>query len=64
MNDAAKLYAASFTERNSGRLAFYKSPLGKKVIMEEPVILDERTERRDLGFKVCDEVMAANSAPR
>jgi uncharacterized protein len=42
LNDAAKIYATRFTEQElKDLLAFYKSPLGKKMVAEEPVILDQ-----------------------
>jgi hypothetical protein len=42
VNEAAKMYAARFTERElKDALAFYKSPLGQKIIVEEPAILDQ-----------------------
>jgi hypothetical protein len=42
VNEAAKLYASRFTEQELNELlAFYKTPLGSKMIMEEPRILDE-----------------------
>ena len=42
VNEAAKLYALRFTEQELNELlAFYKTPLGRKMVMEEPGILDE-----------------------
>ena len=42
INDTAKLYATRFTEQElKDALAFYKSPLGGKLLAEEPKILDE-----------------------
>lgn len=42
VNEVAKLYAARFTEQElKDTLAFYKSPLGKKLLVEEPSILDQ-----------------------
>jgi hypothetical protein len=42
VNEAAKMYAARFTERElKEALAFYKSPLGQKIIVQEPAILDQ-----------------------
>ncbi|HEY7302379.1 MAG TPA: DUF2059 domain-containing protein [Xanthobacteraceae bacterium] len=42
VNEAAKMYAARFTERElKDVLAFYKSPLGQKIITQEPAILDQ-----------------------
>jgi len=41
-NDVAQTYAEHFTEAELKELvAFYKSPLGKKVISEEPKVIDE-----------------------
>jgi len=41
LNDAAKVYAAHFTEQElKDLLAFYKSPLGRKVLAEDPAILE------------------------
>jgi hypothetical protein len=38
----AKVYASRFTEQElKDALAFYKSPLGRKLIVEEPAILDQ-----------------------
>jgi hypothetical protein len=43
LNEMAKVYASSFTEAElRDALAFYKSPLGKKIITVEPEVL-ERT---------------------
>jgi len=42
VNDVAVLYASRFTEQElKDVLAFYKSPLGRKMITEEPNILDQ-----------------------
>jgi uncharacterized protein len=42
IDDTAKLYATRFTEQElKDALAFYKSPLGRKLLVEEPKILDE-----------------------
>jgi hypothetical protein len=42
MNEVAKMYAARFTEAELKQaLAFYKSPIGQKIILEEPAILDQ-----------------------
>ena len=42
VNEVAKLYASRFTEQElKDTLAFYKSPLGKKLLIEEPSILDQ-----------------------
>ena len=42
VNEVAKLYASRFTEQElKDTLAFYKSPLGRKLIVEEPAVRDE-----------------------
>jgi hypothetical protein len=42
VNDVAKLYASRFTEQElKDALAFYKSPLGRKLVTEEPGILEQ-----------------------
>ena len=42
MNDAARIYASHFTEPELKQLlTFYQSPLGQKVIAEEPKAADE-----------------------
>jgi uncharacterized protein len=42
MNDAARIYASHFTEPELKQLlTFYQSPLGQKVISEEPKAADE-----------------------
>ena len=60
LNDGAKLYASKFTEQElKDVLAFYKSPVGRKVIAQEPVILDQSSANVDeWANKVADEVIA------
>jgi uncharacterized protein len=42
LNDVAKIYASRFTEQElKDTLAFYRSPLGRKLLVEEPAILDQ-----------------------
>jgi uncharacterized protein len=42
LNEVAKLYASRFTEQElKDALNFYKSPLGRKLVVEEPNILDQ-----------------------
>jgi uncharacterized protein len=42
VNEAAKLYALRFSEQELKEvLAFYKTPLGRKIVTQEPAILDE-----------------------
>ena len=46
VDQVAQLYAQAFTEQElKDALAFYKSPLGKKMVSEEPKILDESFRR-------------------
>jgi hypothetical protein len=42
LTDTARLYATRFTEQElKDTLAFYKSPLGHKLLAEEPIIADQ-----------------------
>lgn len=42
MDEVARIYAAKFTEQELKELiAFYKSPLGQKTVVEEPKALDQ-----------------------
>jgi len=46
VNEVARIYARHFTEQELKDLAaFYRTPLGKKVITEEPVALDQSLRR-------------------
>ena len=60
INDGAKLYASRFTEQElKDALAFYKSPLGRKVITQEPVILDQSAENMETwANKFAEEVIS------
>jgi len=60
LNDGARLYAAKFTEQElKDVLAFYKSPVGRKVIAQEPVILDQSGSNvEEWANKLADEVIA------
>ena len=60
LNDGAKLYASRFTEQElKDVLAFYKSPLGRKVVAQEPSILDQSAANvDDWANKLADEVIA------
>jgi len=60
LNDGARLYASKFTEQElKDVLAFYKSPVGRKVIAQEPVILDQSAGNVDeWANKLADEVIA------
>jgi hypothetical protein len=59
LNDAAKAYAASFTEQELKEIvAFYKSPAGKKVITVEPQVFEKSmTELQAAGDKFGQEVL-------
>jgi uncharacterized protein len=46
LNEVAKMYAQRFTEQElKDLLVFYKSPLGQKVVTEEPKVLDAAMQR-------------------
>jgi uncharacterized protein len=57
--EVARMYAQRFTEAELKELvAFYKSPLGKKVISEEPQVIDASAARiLEWGNKFSDEVI-------
>ena len=58
--EVAIVYAKHFTEQELKELvAFYKSPLGQKMLKEEPVALDESLKRaQDWTIEFADVVMA------
>ena len=60
LNDAAKIYATRFTEQElKDLLAFYKSPLGKKMLAEDPVILDQNMkDAQAWADKLSNEIIA------
>lgn len=46
LNEVARVYAERFSEQElKSLIAFYKSPLGQKMAMEEPNIIDESMRR-------------------
>ena len=57
--EIARGYASQFTEQElKEALAFYRTPLGKKLIAAEPKALDEATKRVDLwAGKFAEEVL-------
>jgi hypothetical protein len=60
MAEAAKFYAARFSEQELKDIAtFYKSPLGKKMLVQEPLVLDETFNfvQRQWAPKFSEEVM-------
>ena len=63
MSEVAKMYASRFTEPELNQaLAFYKSPLGMKLIQNEPKILDESMNyAANWANKLADEVLAKMS---
>ncbi len=58
--DVVKIYALHFTEQElKDALAFYKTPLGRKLISEEPKILEATMKRADQwSGKFAEEVVA------
>jgi hypothetical protein len=59
LNEVSKIYAQHFTEQELKDLvAFYKTPLGKKMITEEPVALDQSLKAAQAwATKFSDEVL-------
>ncbi len=59
-SEVAKVYASRFTEKEiKDLLAFYQSPLGRKLIAEEPKALDQSmTYAQDWARRLSDEVVA------
>jgi hypothetical protein len=55
----ARVYASRFTEQElKDALTFYKTPLGKKLIEQEPQILEQTMkDAQDWGDKLSEEVM-------
>ena len=58
-SEVAKVYASRFTEKEmKDLLAFYQSPLGRKLIAEEPRALDQSmTFAQDWARRLSDEVV-------
>jgi hypothetical protein len=58
--EVAKVYASRFTEKEiKDLLAFYQTPLGRKLIAEEPKALDQSmTYAQDWARRLSDEVVA------
>jgi hypothetical protein len=58
--EVAKVYASHFTEKElKDLLAFYQSPLGRKVVTEEPKALDQSMQfAQAWSRKFSDEVLA------
>src|SRR5262245_16665517 len=62
--ETAKLYATHFTEQElKDALAFYKSPLGQKLLSREPVVVDESMKSARLwADRLSEQVIAAMRA--
>ena len=60
LNDAARIYASRFTEQElKDALAFYKSPLGRKLLTEEANVLDQSMKNAQTwADKLSEEVIA------
>lgn len=59
VDQVAQLYAKTFTEQElKDALAFFKSPLGRKIVSEEPKVLDDGFRRiQEWTNKFSEEVM-------
>jgi hypothetical protein len=57
--DISRIYATRFTEQEmKDTLAFYKSPLGKKILNEEPAFVDRSmSAAQDWAIKLNEEVI-------
>jgi hypothetical protein len=60
LTEVARLYASRFTEAElKDALAFYKSPVGQKIILQEPAILDQSVAfAEQWASKFSEEVLA------
>jgi hypothetical protein len=58
-NEVARSYAKRFTEQELKEIiTFYKSPLGKKVLVEEPNVLEEANKRaQDFANEFTEQIM-------
>lgn len=58
--EIARAYASQFTEQElKDALAFYKTPLGKKLIEEEPKVLDQSMQvAQNWGDRLSEQVIA------
>jgi hypothetical protein len=59
LNEVSRIYAQHFTEQELKDLvAFYKTPLGQKMITQEPIALDQSLKAaQDWASKFSDEVL-------
>ncbi len=60
MDASARIYASHFTEAELKQiLAFYQSPVGRRMVVEEPKALDESMANAgNWGDNLSDEVIA------
>jgi hypothetical protein len=60
INDVARMYAERFSEQEIKTLiTFYKSPLGRKMVTEEPKIIDQSLNYvENWGNELSDEVLS------
>jgi hypothetical protein len=60
LNDIARMYAERFSEQEIKTLiTFYKSPLGRKMVTEEPKIIDQSLNYvENWGNELSDEVLS------
>jgi uncharacterized protein len=60
LDDVAKLYTTRFTEQElKDAVAFYKSPLGRKLLVEEPKVLEQTMkDAQAWADKLSEEVIA------
>jgi hypothetical protein len=63
-HEVARLYATTFTEQElKDMLVFYKSPLGKKILADQPRIVESSLKfAQDWANKLSDEVIATMRA--
>ena len=59
VNDAARLYASRFSEQElKEALAFYKTPLGRKLLVEEANVIDQSMKNaQDWANRLSEEVI-------
>ena len=59
LTDVARVYAGHFTEQElKDIIAFYRTPLGKKMVTQEPIALNESLSRaQDWANRFSEEVM-------
>jgi hypothetical protein len=60
INDVARMYAERFSEQEIKTLiTFYKSPLGRKMVTDEPKIIDQSLNHvENWGNELSDEVLS------